>query len=303
MILLVSFSISGPCPVVDLIYLWNRLCGACIRRRYIYFIAHVDADPDRDNQCTHCITKRWLASRRSHNDQPMAPAVIPSGRQQSTSEEVSRPSIQNLIHSASEGGSGRAESVRHPVGDLVSRRLAFLGVGNPGSSPTTSSSPLRSHSGTGSNSNRDTPSNMTSSTFASAAKQHASPSKARIDPIRYQGSLWYGVAQLHGFIYHQLCSTSDAPVVRLMMTCSGTYTLTLVTLANSTDGPWLLTGPDGTCLRFEARSPPHTDIRTRKFRDQTAFPVFSMLSGCLTASDAQVLRLDKSCQRPQLQRT
>ena len=156
--------------------------------------------------------------------------------------------------------------------------------------------------GTGSNSNRDTPSNMTSSTFVSAAKQHASPSKARIDPIRYQGSLWYWVAQLYGFIYHQLCSTSDAPVVRLMMTCSGTYTLTLVTWANSTDGPWLLAGPDGTCLRFEARSPPHIDFQIPKFWDQSAFPVFSKSSGCLTALDAQDLGLDKGCQQPRLQR-
>ena len=111
--------------------------------------------------------KKVAPDRRSHDDQPMAPTVVPPGRQPSASEEVSRPSLQNLIHSASEGGKGRAESVRHLVGDLVSGRLAFLGVGNPRSSSTTSFLPPRSHSGMGLNSNRDPPSNMNSSTLVS----------------------------------------------------------------------------------------------------------------------------------------
>ena len=140
-----------------------------------------------------------IPGRRSHDVRPMTPTVVPSERRPSASEEVSRPSIQNLTHSASEGGNGRAESACHSVGDVVSRRLAFLGVGDPRSSSTTSFLPPRSHSRVDSNSNRDPPSNMSSSALVSATKQHASPSKVRIDHIsNHYLYLWCGVvAQRH----------------------------------------------------------------------------------------------------------
>ena len=93
------------------------------------------------------------------------------------SEIFSRPSLQNLPHSNSDGGNGRGESSGHSVGNAVSRRLAFLGVGDPRSSSTTSFLPPRSHSSVDSNSVRDVPSNMSSSTLVSISKQHVLPSK------------------------------------------------------------------------------------------------------------------------------
>jgi hypothetical protein len=122
-----------------------------------------------------------IPGRRSHDVRPMTPTVVPSERRPSASEDASRPSLQNLIHSSSEGANGRAESACHSVGDAVSRKLAFLGVGDPRSSSTTSFLPPRSHSRLDSNSNRDVPSNMSSSTLVSVTKQHVSPSKVRVD--------------------------------------------------------------------------------------------------------------------------
>ena len=125
-----------------------------------------------------------IPGRRSQDARPMTPTLIPSERRPSASEEVSRPpnhSNQNLTPSATDGANGRGESVSHSVGDAVSRRLAFLGVGDPRSSSTTSFLPPRSHSRVDSNSNRDPPSNMSSTTLVSATKQHASPSKVCID--------------------------------------------------------------------------------------------------------------------------
>ncbi|KAF9653345.1 HbrB-domain-containing protein [Thelephora ganbajun] len=106
----------------------------------------------------------------------MSPTVIPPERRPSASEELSRPSLQSLSHPGSDGGNGRGDSSGHFVGDAVSRRLGFLGVGDPKSSSTTFLPP-RSHSRVDSNSNRDAPSNMSSSTLASVNKQHPSPSK------------------------------------------------------------------------------------------------------------------------------
>ena len=122
-----------------------------------------------------------IPGRRSHDVRPMTPTFVSSERRPSASEETSRPSIQNLTHSSSETGNGRGESACHSVGDAVSRRLAFLGVGDPRSSSTTSFLPPRSHSRLDSNSNRDPPSNMSSATLVSVNKQHASPSKVRVD--------------------------------------------------------------------------------------------------------------------------
>jgi hypothetical protein len=134
-----------------------------------------------------------IPGRRSHDVRPMTPTAVPSERRTSASEDASRPSIQNLTNLASEGGNGRTESAGHSVGDVVSRRLAFLGVGDPRSSSTASFLPPRSHSRVDSNGARDSPSNMSSSTLVSATKQHASPSKVRTDHIHNQcWSLWFG---------------------------------------------------------------------------------------------------------------
>ena len=118
-----------------------------------------------------------IPGRRSHDVRPMSPSVVASERRPSASEELSRPSFQNLSHLGSEGGNGRSDSSVHTVGDAVSRRLAFLGVGDPRSSSTTPFLPPRSHSRLDSNGTRDSPPNMSSSTLVSVSKQHASPSK------------------------------------------------------------------------------------------------------------------------------
>ena len=139
-----------------------------------------------------------IPGRRSHDVRPMTPSAVPSERRPSASEEASRPSLQNLTHSTSEGGNGRGEPTSHSVGDAVSRRLGFLGVGDPRSSSTTSFLPPRSHSRLDSNANRDPPSNMSSSTLVSVTKQHASPSKVRLDPSFPSGS--GGLLLLHRFV-------------------------------------------------------------------------------------------------------
>lgn len=123
-----------------------------------------------------------IPGRRSHDVRPMSPPVVSSERRPSASEELSRPSLQNLPLPNSDSGSGRGDSSSgHFVGDAVSRRLGFLGVGDPKSSSTTSFLPPRSHSRVDSNSIRDAPSNMSSATLVSVSKQHASPSKVCVD--------------------------------------------------------------------------------------------------------------------------
>ena len=145
-----------------------------------------------------------IPGRRSHDVRPMTPTVVPSERRPSASEETSRPSLQNLAHSTSEGGNGRGEPSIHSVSDAVSRRLAFLGVGDPRSSSATPFLPPRSHSRVDSNSNRDPPSNMSSSTLVSVNKQHASPSKVRTD--HFWNQFWSleseGLVPRHSFIHH-----------------------------------------------------------------------------------------------------
>ena len=148
-----------------------------------------------------------IPGRRSHDVRPMTPTVVPSERRPSASEETSRPSIQNITHSTSEGGNGRGESVCHSVGDAVSRRLAFLGVGDPRSSSTTSFLPPRSHSRLDSNTNRDAPSNMSSTTLVSVTKQHVSPSKVRVDhlgTLYLPLSVYRCAAPHHRFTHHEL---------------------------------------------------------------------------------------------------
>ena len=118
-----------------------------------------------------------IPGRRSHDARPMSPPVVSSERRPSASEELSRPSLQNLPLQSSDSGSGRGDSSGHFVGDAVSRRLGFLGVGDSRSPPSAAFLPPRSHSRVDSNSTRDAPSNMSSSTLVSASKQHVSPSK------------------------------------------------------------------------------------------------------------------------------
>ena len=129
----------------------------------------------------YTINARMIPGRRSHDVRPMSPTVVASERRPSASVELSRPSFQNLSHQGSDGGNGRGDSSGHTVGDAVSRRLAFLGVGDPRSSSTTPFLPPRSHSRLDSNGTRDAPSNMSSSALVSASKQHASPSKVCVD--------------------------------------------------------------------------------------------------------------------------
>jgi len=121
--------------------------------------------------------------RRSHDTRPMSPSVVPSERRPSASEDLSRPSLQTISYPGSDGGGGRGDSPSHFVGDTVSRRLGFLGVGDPKSSSTASFLPPRSHSRLDSNGTRDAPSNMSSSTLVSVSKQHASPSKVCDDRL------------------------------------------------------------------------------------------------------------------------
>ena len=151
-----------------------------------------------------------IPGRRSHDVRPMSPSVVSSERRPSASEELSRPSLQNLPLPGSESGGGRGDSCpAHFVGDAVSRRLGFLGVGDPKSSSTTSFLPPRSHSRVDSNSVRDAPSNMSSATLVSVSKQHASPSKVRVDRLYSQfRSLWC-VASHHRLDNFQRFSLSN----------------------------------------------------------------------------------------------
>jgi hypothetical protein len=134
-----------------------------------------------------------ISGRRSHDVRPMSPPVVPSERRPSASEEHSRPSLQNLSLPGPDGGGGRGDSPGHFVGDAVSRRLGFLGVGDPKSSSTTSFLQQKSHSRVESNSTRDVPTNMSSSTLVSVSKQHASPSKVCAHRFyAWFWSLWCG---------------------------------------------------------------------------------------------------------------
>lgn len=192
-----------------------------------------------------------IPGRRSHDTRPMSPAA-PSERRPSASEELSRPSIQTLTHPGSDGASGRGDSSSHFVGDAVSRRLGFLGVGDPKSSSTTSFLPPRSHSRVDSNSIRDVPSNMSSSTLVSVSKQHVSPSKVSIDPFLRSILVPRGAGGRLSVTHSTIvdCPTlSDTLVVRPMMCLRPS----LRDPINSTDIPWLLTELDGPDVRFETR--------------------------------------------------
>jgi len=178
-----------------------------------------------------------IPGRRSHDVRPMSPTVVPSERRPSASEELSRPSLQNLPLSNSDSGSGRGDSSGHFVGDAVSRRLGFLGVGDSRPPPTSAFLPPRSHSRVDSNGTRDAPSNMSSSTLVSASKQHVSPSKVCADLFHAIGPGFCGVVGGSQPLIHPSSSTipTGTPTVRLINPQSST----LLHLINSTDAPAL----------------------------------------------------------------